>query len=305
MNKKWLKIIGQVFTVLCLGFIVYKLATLDIDFRMLLDYRVGIAVLICALFLSSLVFLNSIAYKRILEILSEKSIPRKEIIDVYTTSNMGKYLPGNFMHFAGRNMLGTKYGFGNKQLLLSTFFEVGLKIIVAAVFVASLSYGYLIDFINEGYNDYILIIIGVVILAVVVGAIFSYRKIKNNINKRRLGTNIVTIIAIDAWVFFINILCFIALLIVFVGWESIAQNVLIISGIYITAWLVGFLTPGSPGGIGVKEAALVFLLSGLILEGDILFISVVLRVCTILGDVIAFIINKGVNRPKKEEQISS
>jgi glycosyltransferase 2 family protein len=303
MNKKVLKIIGQIFTLICIGYIIYKLISLDIDFRMLLDFRVLITVIVCAGLLSTLVFLNAIAYKKILEILSDKKISQREVTDVYTTSNMGKYLPGNFMHIAGRNMLGAKYGFGSKQVLFSSFFEVGLKILVAAVFVVCLSLKYFLHFIEQGNKYYIFIIIAVVLMAVVVGAIIAYKKIKDNIKGKRPGVNLCIVVAVDAWVFFINILCFLALLIIFTGWQSVSQDLFIITGIYITAWLVGYLTPGSPGGIGVKEAALVFLLSGLIIDGDILFISVVLRVCTILGDVTAFLINKVFNKVNKKKTV--
>ncbi len=70
-------------------------------------------------------------------------------------------------------------------------------------------------------------------------------------------------------------------------------------GVYILAWLVGYVTIGAPGGIGVKEAIMLLLLSAIMLEKDILLIAVVLRLCNVLGDLLSFILNKIFNKQEK------
>lgn len=296
LNKKLLKIIGNIFTVVCVGYIAYKLITLDIDYSLLLDIKTLAIMLVCIVLLAIPPFLNSIAYKKILQIVGIKKIALNEIIDIYSTSNMGKYLPGNIMHLAGRNVLGSKYGLDNKKLVLSTFFEIAFKIILAAVSVFCFSFSYIATLLAQGYNDYIIFIIVAIILVVVAGLIIVYKKAKGSISNKKFAANLVIILWLDAIVFLLNIICFLAISAFFMGFSAIQGQIFIISGIYLSAWLVGYLTPGAPGGIGVKEAALVFMLSGIFLEGDILFIGIVLRVCNILGDLLAYAINKIFNK---------
>ena len=54
------------------------------------------------------------------------------------------------------------------------------------------------------------------------------------------------------------------------------------------AWAAGFLTPGAPAGLGVREAALVAALGGLLGEPTVLLAALALRVVTVLGDTLFF-----------------
>ncbi|MEQ9122824.1 MAG: hypothetical protein RIM80_09710, partial [Alphaproteobacteria bacterium] len=54
------------------------------------------------------------------------------------------------------------------------------------------------------------------------------------------------------------------------------------------AWLAGFVTPGAPGGIGMREFALLMLLSGVGAEADVLLAAALLRVVTVAGEVLFY-----------------
>src|SRR5262249_35056983 len=61
-----------------------------------------------------------------------------------------------------------------------------------------------------------------------------------------------------------------------------------IVGSYVVAWLAGFLTPGAPAGIGVREAGLLFLF---VQTGDgsaILLAIIITRMITMAGDFLNF-----------------
>jgi len=64
--------------------------------------------------------------------------------------------------------------------------------------------------------------------------------------------------------------------------------VAVLAGAGIIAWLVGYLTPGAPGGIGTREATLIALLSFLNQEDAGLIATALFRVVTPLGDVLLF-----------------
>ena len=63
-----------------------------------------------------------------------------------------------------------------------------------------------------------------------------------------------------------------------------------IIGATALAWVVGFLTPGSPGGLGTREAALLILLTPVLGETQVLGVSIVLRAVTFGGDALSSIL---------------
>ena len=82
-------------------------------------------------------------------------------------------------------------------------------------------------------------------------------------------------------------------------------------GVIITAfslsWILGFLTPGSPAGLGVREAALVAVLSHFIGEANSLFAALIFRAITSGGDLFLFLISfllGGSLRPAEKSSVS-
>jgi hypothetical protein len=54
------------------------------------------------------------------------------------------------------------------------------------------------------------------------------------------------------------------------------------------AWVVGFVTPGAPGGLGVREALLVVMLAPIFTAASASILVIALRMATILADVFCF-----------------
>jgi hypothetical protein len=65
-------------------------------------------------------------------------------------------------------------------------------------------------------------------------------------------------------------------------------NVPIIIAASTGSWLIGFLTPGVPGGMGVRETAIVLMLSPTFFKETILTAAVLQRLAMIVGDVLAW-----------------
>lgn len=57
---------------------------------------------------------------------------------------------------------------------------------------------------------------------------------------------------------------------------------------YTTSWLAGFVTPGAPSGLGVREFILVQLLAPAVGEPQALLAAALLRLCSVSADVAAF-----------------
>ena len=58
---------------------------------------------------------------------------------------------------------------------------------------------------------------------------------------------------------------------------------------YVIAWLAGFLVPGSPAGLGVREVVLLYLLSGHYPESTLLILILASRIVTTFGDVLFYL----------------
>jgi len=54
------------------------------------------------------------------------------------------------------------------------------------------------------------------------------------------------------------------------------------------AWVLGFIVPGTPGGIGIREVILAELYAQELGQGIAIGLSIVLRVITSLGDLVTF-----------------
>ena len=62
---------------------------------------------------------------------------------------------------------------------------------------------------------------------------------------------------------------------------------------FTLAWLTGFLAPGAPAGLGVREGALALLLSAIGPREQVLTIIIAARLATMLGDALSFAIAAG------------
>ena len=61
--------------------------------------------------------------------------------------------------------------------------------------------------------------------------------------------------------------------------------------IFSIAWIAGFIIPGAPGGIGVREVVIIFFISSIVGEAQGIAVAISLRFVTLLGDVWFLIIS--------------
>jgi uncharacterized membrane protein YbhN (UPF0104 family) len=64
----------------------------------------------------------------------------------------------------------------------------------------------------------------------------------------------------------------------------------LITAAFALSWLIGFLAPGAPAGLGVREGIMVVLLSGAADNAQVLIFVLLARVVTMLGDICNFLI---------------
>jgi len=230
--SKPLKAIGRVLSVITLIYVIRFIASLvssleTVGISGILVTFMSIAVVIGA----GVIFMNAYVFKLILTGVCHTEIPYKVVTQVYVASNIYKYLPGNVMHYVSRNILANQYNMSQKSILQATVYEIIAIVSTMILFMVS-AYA-----IIQGYG------------AIVVVMILTLAYICHLKGHLRLFLLLlVSAIAYNG--------VFILLLIGYTT-DVYSYDFARVALIQSTSWLVGFITPGAPGGIGIKEFVLI------------------------------------------------
>ena len=190
---------------------------------------------------------------------------------VYAVTQIAKYLPGNIFQFAGRQAIGASAGISHKILLKSSLWEIILLALAAGSFFPALAYKFLPMSKSVAFGGFC--ILALILVAV---AIFVAPKLLSWAAANYAGQ------VISSSVIFAGVY-------VLAGGEiATGFDMLILMAGFALSWLAGLLTPGAPAGIGVREAALLFFLSGLASPGVILTAALLGRIVTTVGDLMFF-----------------
>ncbi len=73
------------------------------------------------------------------------------------------------------------------------------------------------------------------------------------------------------------------------------------TGAFALSWVLGFLAPGAPAGLGVREGLMVALLAGTAHSEEVLVFVVLARVATLAGDALAFVVGWSYAGPIREQ----
>jgi uncharacterized membrane protein YbhN (UPF0104 family) len=200
----------------------------------------------------------------------------------YATSQLAKYVPGNIFQFAGRQAIGVAAGIGNGPLAKSTALELAF-LIGGGVLFSPLVLPLFVGHAAEGAEAFAAAaFVALTLLAIWLAA---------RLGGPELGAaarRYLAFLAVSGIVF--------AATYGIAGGELSGSLLLPITGAYVLAWLAGLVTPGAPAGIGVREAVLLFLLSGIGSPPVILLAVVVGRAMTVLGDFVFYLAGGVVGR---------
>lgn len=307
MKNKWINTIGNLLLVISVLFIGRSLYKQDINIRLYINsgWDIGLFSAVIGIYILT-IYLGAYVYYTILSIFSKKIIDKDIIKEVYISSNLGKYLPGNVMHFVGRNVLGSQYNISQKDMAISTILELILVLLVSGIIILVFGYKYITSVVTYLISNYfnIIIIIGIVII-LACGAIcyviykfkHKIKSISSQINYTKFNKSMIRCVGID---FFSQIISGSTYVIVLMAiCNGRFENWVSIIAIYLMAWFIGFIMPGVPGGIGIKESILILLLNGMIPKNIVLISVVIHRCLNIIAEVLAFISIKIMLRIKR------
>lgn len=200
----------------------------------------------------------------------------------YAVSQLAKYVPGNIFHLVGRQALGAAAGMAHGPLAKSAIMELAVVALCAVLFVPLL----LALYWPAGGG-----ILGPVLFG---GAILLAMSVARRVFGRALARSALfytLYLAISGIVFLGTYLLS--------GGQATMEEMPVVAGAYVLAWLAGLVTPGAPAGIGVREAVLLVLLGNLAAPPVILLAVVMGRAVTVVGDVGFYLAGHSIGRPRE------
>jgi glycosyltransferase 2 family protein len=219
----------------------------------------------------------------------------------YLAAQVGKYLPGNVGHYVGRVVLGTRVGLPASTVTLAMTVEFGLLIAIAALLGLPMLQ-FTLARLGAAWHAppstqlLVLAACGVVIVMVLL-VIARWRpallhslkqwamQLRAPLGSASAVGRLALSLCLSMAVFGLSSCALLLLgeLPQDVGFEMLRRVV----SLYSVAWIVGALTPGAPGGIGVREAILIEGLTPLWGAGEAVAGALAFRVVTVATDVIA------------------
>ena len=299
MKKKIVRLLGYAVTLLCFAFLGKEIWAEQPDFSQihhpLPAVLLGLA--LTAAF-AALVYFSAAAWKATLQFLHGGRLRYRMIAPVYARSNIAKYLPGNFMHFAGRNLLAGRLGFSQVDIAFSTVAEVAVLLLTACVWSAALAYARFSAVLGGAVRRLaahramasaaaLILLAALAVLVLLVrrdGYREKYRRFFTPAFFRLLGR----LFAMYSVTLLLPGVFMLLMFVVMFGYAPTLPAALLTVAAYTVSWAAGYITPGAPGGLGVRESILLLMLGPVYPENLILIVAILHRVLSILGDAAAF-----------------
>ena len=306
--KKVVSYIGTLLMILSLVFIARKIlntGTEELNLSLLTSPLIIVGLLAVALLEGLGILGAGLNFRALLRNVSGIFVNRKLAVKVYTESNIYKYIPGGVMYVAGRNRLAVEVeNLAHGKVVLSTVLEGACMVIGVVVVAAIFAFDYSISYVRQ--LEILPVIMLIVGIALIIGAFVLYfmrHRIGGGL--KRLTSNMETIswsvivkrVGFSILLMFLYSVTFL-LTLMLMGQQLTFDIGFAIIGLYLLSWLAGFLTPGAPSGIGVREVVMLMFLGDFVDPSVLVAAMVMHRILTVIGDIFAYTVafafaNKG------------
>lgn len=290
--RSLLKVLG---TLVAIGIFVYFLygvaAVLErYDLRVLLSPRLFLATSVLTLCYGTIIPISAWAWVGLLKTMG-KACDASRLTAILAISQIGKYLPGNVAQIATRSALAMVHRVPGRALLFSLGAEAVLAV-VASIVVGGL--GFALSRWHPplpGGFGMPWLAAGAMVALFLVGSVGFWKGFGPWARQeRRLVAQIVGCRQALALAFiaysFNYLLIGLGLWIVAQSLEGISADYWYLTSTFALAWALGFLTPGAPAGLGVREGTMMFLLAGVGTDAANLVLIAAARAATVIADAL-------------------
>jgi hypothetical protein len=206
---------------------------------------------------------------------------------VYGRTQIAKYLPGNVFHLVGRQVMGGRLGHGQARLALASLLEALLLLLTAAALSLPLVWRWL-----DQSLLWILAFAGPVLALITARWArrhdLAFRGVAESADQSRSPLVPRLLCAALLYGLFFLVVAGIFWTLALSVSDPSRPSIDLASSVSVVAlaWLIGFVTPGSSAGIGVREAVLIAALEGSLGAAASGLIALALRLVTITGDMV-------------------
>jgi len=296
LNKEKLKkiayFIGKSLGILGLLFVFYKLSQ-DYTFSSFIAQFKHVLPLIPLLILLNYIslILGILGWYQMLLHYANRTFPYVGAYYYFSKTEIAKYLPGNIFHLVGRQALASRIGLKQTQMakisLLHALFLLSSTLLVSTIFAL----------FTEHTSSLILLLIALSSIVAFIGIVYLYPSFSW---KKKFSLNFQFAVSIAFQGLMLGV-------IVYYQSEHNSMELFFLSvSIYSISWLIGFVTPGASGGLGVREGTFIAITAYLhfdIQEDIVIFSVLLVRLINILVDVLMYFSTFALERKIKEIEL--
>jgi len=296
--KQTINILGSLLMAASIAFIARQLWLMreDIDFAAFSNPLLVVALVLLATYEALAMLLNALNYRALIFDVSGIKAKNMLAVRVYTIANMFKYIPGGVMYVIGRNKLAVEIKeLSHTKVAAATVAEGVLWAISGAIISAAYAFNHSLSYIREIDSLPLIGTIAAILLSTITLFAFIFRnKLAKTWHKFKAesgGLNRRTTIKRIAAMFVIMNFWSVTfvLTVMLLGQTMNVQLAFTLMGLYILSWTAGFLTPGAPSGLGIREFVLLTFMAGTVDEGILLSAIITHRALQVAGDVLAYV----------------
>ncbi|HEX4340223.1 MAG TPA: lysylphosphatidylglycerol synthase transmembrane domain-containing protein [Polyangiaceae bacterium] len=218
----------------------------------------------------------------------------KKAVSVFAVSQFGKYLPGNVAQHVGKVAFAKKEGWSVPRVVISMLLESGFAVGTCALVVSVAFVGQL-----DGVAHASTLLLGLLVAGFVAGVVVAQRLLARPpaFLRTRLGLEEPAFLTTGTLATYlgVNVIGFAVIGASFTfSLRSVTEVTVapfwFVPAAAMASWLFGYVVPGAPAGLGVREAGLVALLGPSFGPGVVATAALVWRIGALVGDCLAFVI---------------
>lgn len=298
--KKLIKIAGNLLMAAAIVFLIKKIFDMDVDLSQLASPPMIGALAVNFVIQTFLFVVGCTPWLGFTRALSGRKIPFSAAMPVYTKSNIYKYVPGNVFQYVGRNKLAVDMNISHIDVVCATILDILFCVFWTGIIALMLLRGRIAGLL-EKYGGKILVvgIAGIMLIAVILifvrlkfgdklkEYISRYSKAFEKGNRKSAVAGIFYYLVSNS----VQAAGYFMCLLLIVGDTSNFGELTVLTGAFMFAWIIGFVTPGAPGGIGIREGVMIFVSGAAHQERIVLFV-LVMRLASVFADLAAFAVGQ-------------
>jgi hypothetical protein len=287
--KSALRLLGLVASVVALAFFLYKFPHAMSDLPAELNGRHRWSVVLALVGLYLLIYLAiSVNWKLLLALCGE-SVAVARAFEITSISQLYRYVPGNVAQHVGRLALARGAGIDTRRAACSLVLEASSLVVTGLLLALVAGCVAFPGCVTGGRPAYAALATAVAVILLVAVTYVARRVFRC---RQRLGGPAESLVLVGCMLIHaaVFVLHGCALLVLLRHVFDVQHaSLFAVTGVFAFAWVAGFITPGAPAGVGMREAMLTIALAPVCGEPTAAVCAGSLRLVSMLGDGLAFV----------------